>query len=320
MRQKMEEVQRQSPADQGADRARHIIQAAQAGAALQPVVRGFFDQTTFTVSYVVHDPATRGAAIIDPILDFDPAAGRISHTSADAIVDYIKGARLTIQWLLETHPHADHLSGARYLQEKLGGTIAIGREIVVVQQYFGRIFNSGADFAHDGSDFDRLLMDGEAIRIGSLEGTVLHVPGHTPADVAYVIGDAVFCGDTLFMPDSGTARTDFPGGDARQLYRSIRRLLHLPEGARLFVCHDYSAPGREGFAWETTISAQRKSNVHIHDDIDEDAFVAMRTARDRTLAMPRLLLPSLQVNIRAGRLPAPEDNGTRYLWLPLDAL
>jgi glyoxylase-like metal-dependent hydrolase (beta-lactamase superfamily II) len=285
-----------------------------------PIVRGFFDAATFTVSYVVHDPVTRVAAIIDSVLDFDPASGRTSHGSAQAIVDYVKARGLTVEWLLETHVHADHLSAAPWLQAQLGGKLAIGCHITTVQDTFGKLFNAGSAFERDGSQFDRLFDDGDTFQLGSIRATALAVPGHTPADLAFVIGDAVFTGDTLFMPDFGTARADFPGGDARRLYRSIRRLLALPREARLFLCHDYKAPGRDVFRWETTIGAQRDGNVHVHDGIDEDAFVAMRTDRDRTLDMPRLILPSIQVNMRGGRLPEPEDNGTRYLKIPLDAL
>lgn len=283
-------------------------------------VRSFFDEATFTVSYVAHDPATNHAAIIDSVLDYDPASGRTSFKSADAILAYIQQENLTVEWLLETHAHADHLSAAPYLQAKLGGKLAIGAEIVSVQKIFGKLFNAGTEFARDGSDFDRLFKDGDHFQIGTLPAMALHVPGHTPADLAYVIGDAVFCGDTLFMPDYGTARADFPGGDARQLYRSIRRLLSLPEAARLFLCHDYKAPGRDDYAWETTIGAERAGNIHVHDGVSEDEFVAMRQARDATLAMPRLIMPSVQVNMRGGHLPPPEENGIRYLKIPLDAV
>lgn len=302
------------------ERATAIIDAAQGGSATVPVVRSFFDEPTNTVSYVVHDPSTRKAAIIDSVLDFDAAAGRTSTKSADAIIAYVESETLSVIWLLETHAHADHLSAAPYLKDRLGGTLAIGREIIHVQKVFGKIFNEGSDFARDGSEFDHLFYDGDRFRIGELEAVVLHVPGHTPADLAYVIGDAVFTGDTLFMPDYGTARADFPGGDSRQLFRSIRRLMALPAEARLFLCHDYKAVGRDRFAWETTVGAQRTGNVHVHDGVDEDDFVAMRDARDATLSMPKLILPSIQVNIRGGHLPAPESNGTRYLKIPLDVL
>lgn len=299
-----------------------IIQAIsrQVGNAPRPVVESFFDEATFTASHVVHDPATMRAAIVDSVLDFDPAAGRTSFASADAIIAYVEEKGLAIDWLLETHAHADHLSAAPYLQSKLGGQIAIGRAILAVQNVFGKMFNEGTEFARDGSQFDRLFDDGDIFAIGSIPAMALHVPGHTPADLAYVIGDAAFVGDTLFMPDYGTARADFPGGDARTLYRSIRRLLTLPGETRVFLCHDYKAPGRDQFVWETTIAAERTANVHVHDGVDEDAFVTMREARDATLDMPRLILPSIQINMRGGHLPEAEDNGVRYLKLPLDVL
>lgn len=286
----------------------------------KPVIRTFFDEPTFTATHVVHDPVSRRAAIIDSVLDFDQAAGRTSHGSADALIAYVREQDLTIEWLLETHAHADHLSDAPYLQQQLGGTLVIGREIVTVQNVFASVFNEPASFARDGSQFDRLMDDGETFAIGDLAAIALHVPGHTPACLAYVIGDAVFVGDTLFMPDYGSARADFPGGDARTLHRSIRRLMQLPAETRVFLCHDYKAPGREDFVWETTIGAERAENVHVHDGISEDAFVAMREARDQTLGMPRLILPSIQVNIRAGHLPEPEANGVSYLKLPLNLL
>ncbi len=286
----------------------------------KPVIRTFFDEPTFTATHVVHDPVSRLAAIIDSVLDFDQAAGRTSHGSADALIAYVREQDLTIEWLLETHAHADHLSDAPYLQQQLGGTLVIGREIVTVQNVFASVFNEPVSFARDGSQFDRLMDDGETFAIGDLAAIALHVPGHTPACLAYVIGDAVFVGDTLFMPDYGSARADFPGGDARTLYRSIRRLMQLPDETRVFLCHDYKAPGRETYVWETTIGAQRTENVHVHDGISEDAFVAMREARDQTLGMPRLILPSIQVNIRAGHLPEPEANGVSYLKLPLNLL
>ncbi|GHH25301.1 hypothetical protein GCM10008023_38510 [Sphingomonas glacialis] len=284
------------------------------------VVRSFFDQPTNTASYVAHDPTTRRAAIIDSVLDFDAAAGRTDTASADAIIAYVRDEELGIDWLLETHAHADHLSAAPYLQKALGGALAIGREILRVQDVFGKIFNEGTDFARDGSEFDRLFDDGDRFAIGSIPAIALHVPGHTPADMAYVIGEAVFTGDTLFMPDYGSARADFPGGDARQLYRSIRRLLTLPAETRLFLCHDYKAPGRDRYAWETTVGAQRTGNVHVHEGVGEDEFVTMRMARDATLSMPKLILPSIQVNMRGGHLPEPEANGTRYLQIPLNVL
>ncbi len=293
------------------------VSAAQRGV---PMIRAFFDEPTNTVSYVVHDPETRRAAIIDSVLDYDPASGRTSCASADAIIAYIAEQALGIDWLLETHAHADHLSAAPYLQQKLGGKISIGEHIITVQGVFGKLFNAGSDFQRDGSDFDQLWKDGDHFQIGNLDVTVLHVPGHTPACIAYVIGDAAFVGDTMFMPDYGTARADFPGGDARTLYRSARRLLALPPETRLFMCHDYLPAGRDAYVWETTVAAERAANIHIHDGISEDEFVAMREARDATLAMPRLILPSVQVNMRAGHMPAPEENGVTYLKIPVNAV
>lgn len=285
-----------------------------------PVVRTFFDEPTFTATHVVHDPATKRAAIIDSVANFDQPSGRITHVSADAVIAYVRAEGLTVDWLLETHAHADHLSDAPYLQDHLGGTIMIGRDILTVQGVFGTIFNEPDSFARDGSQFDRLIQDGEPFTLGNIPALALHVPGHTPACMAYVIGDAVFVGDTLFMPDYGTARADFPGGDARTLFRSIRRLMQLPDETRVFLCHDYKAPNRDTFVWETTIGAERTGNVHVHSDVSEDDFVKMREARDATLGMPRLILPSIQINIRAGHLPKPEDNGSRYLKLPINVL
>jgi len=303
--------------------SRAIEQIRSARMEIQPermVVASFFDETSSTASHLVHNPVTGRAAVIDSVLDFDQASGRTGTASADVILAHVQQSGLTIEWLLETHAHADHLSAAPYLQQQAGGKLGIGRGIVTVQQAFGKIFNAGTEFARDGSEFDRLFDDGDGFLVGDIPATVLHVPGHTPADVAYVIGDVVFTGDTLFMPDYGTARADFPGGDARQLHRSIRRLLSLPGETRLFLCHDYKAPGRDRFVWETTVSAERAGNVHVHDGIGEDEFVAMRTGRDAALAMPKLILPAVQVNMRAGRLPPPEANGTRYLKLPIDVL
>ena len=285
-----------------------------------PRVEAFFDEPTYTVSYVVSDAQSGKAAVIDSVWNFDQASGRTSFESASAVIDYVTREGLEIDWILETHAHADHLSAAPYLQEKLGGQLAIGREIVTVQGVFGKIFNEGTEFARDGSQFDRLLDDGDVLMIGDIPLIALHVPGHTPADLAYVVGDALFTGDTLFMPDYGSARADFPGGDARRLYRSVRRLMQLPDQTRVFLCHDYKAPGRDAFVWETTMLAQRTGNVHIHEGVDEDQFVEMRTQRDATLGMPKLILPSLQVNIRAGHLPPPEPNGVRCLKLPVDQL
>ncbi|MFP5455250.1 MAG: MBL fold metallo-hydrolase [Alphaproteobacteria bacterium] len=300
--------------------AASIIDEARCGDMPRPVVTAFFDEPTNTASYVVHDPVTKAAAIIDSVLDFDAAAGRTDHGSADQIIAHVRQEGLTVEWLLETHAHADHLSAAPYLQERLGGKLAIGREIVTVQNVFGKIFNEGTAFQRDGSQFDQLFDDGDGFQVGSIRAVALHVPGHTPADLAYVIGDTVFTGDTLFMPDYGTARADFPGGDARQLYRSIRRLMDLPRETRAFLCHDYKAPGRDSYVWETTIGQERDSNVHVHEGVGEDEFVEMRTQRDATLSMPKLILPSIQVNMRGGHLPEPEDNGTRYLKIPLDAV
>lgn len=293
------------------------VRAAQSGVT---VIKAFFDEPTFTVSYVVHDPQTLRAAIVDSVLDYDPASGRTSRASADAIIAYVRENALSVDWLLETHAHADHLSAAPYLQKELGGKIAIGKHIATVQQVFGTVFNAGPEFRRDGSDFDALFADGDTFKIGNLDVTVLHVPGHTPACIAYVIGDAAFVGDTMFMPDYGTARADFPGGDARRLYQSARRLLSLPPDTRLFMCHDYLPEGRTAYIWETTVAAERRANIHIHDGVSEDEFVAMREARDKTLAMPRLILPSVQVNMRAGHMPPPEDNGMTYLKIPVDAL
>lgn len=303
--------------DSALQAARSQIAAAQAGV---PQIKAFFDAATFTVTYVVHDPESRHAAIIDSVLDYDPASGRTSFSSADAVIAYVEEKELAVDWHLETHAHADHLSAAPNLQQKLGGKIAIGEHIVAVQEVFGKLFNAGSDFERDGSDFDHLWKDGDQFKIGNLDVTVLHVPGHTPACIAYVIGDAVFVGDTMFMPDYGTARADFPGGDARTLYQSARRLLSLPPETRLFMCHDYLPAGRTEYVWETTVGAERAANVHIHDGIVEDDFVAMREARDKTLAMPRLILPSVQVNMRAGHMPPPDDNGVTYLKIPVNAV
>ena len=282
-------------------------------------VQAFFDPATYTVSYLVCDPARCEAAIVDPVLDFDPKSGRTATHSADAILTAAAAAGLHIRWILETHAHADHLSAAQYLKAKTGAPVVIGAAIAQVQVVFRAVFNEPG-IAADGRQFDRLVKDGEKLPLGSLEFEVLHTPGHTPACVTYRIGDAAFVGDTLFMPDYGTARADFPGGDARTLYRSIRRILALPPATRLFMCHDYKAPGRESFAWETTVAEERARNVHIHDGVGEDEFVHMREARDKTLDMPALILPSIQVNMRAGNWPMPEANGTVYLKLPVNAL
>ena len=282
----------------------------------QPRVHAQFDEATHTVSYVVWDPATRRAAIIDPVLDYDHRTGRVSHRSADDLLGFVADQGLSVDWVLETHAHADHLSAAPYLKEKTGAPIGIGARITEVQRTFAPVFGLD-DVSGDGREFDRLFRDGEIIALGGLQVEVMHTPGHTPACVSYRIGEAVFVGDTLFMPDYGTARADFPGGDARTLYRSIHRLLALPDATRLYLCHDYKAPGRDHFAWETTVGEEKTRNIHVGGGVDEASFVAMREARDATLAAPVLLLPSLQVNIRAGRLPDPDRDGRRFLRIPL---
>ncbi|HZP08479.1 MBL fold metallo-hydrolase [Methyloceanibacter sp.] len=281
-----------------------------------PTIKAFFDERTNTISYLVADPATRRAAIVDPVLDYDHASGKAATKSADAILKEAEALGLTIDWVLETHAHADHLSGAPYIKLKTGAKVGIGEHIRDVQKIFRPVFNA-TDVKGDGSEFDRLFADGERFNLGAIEVEVMHVPGHTPADIAYRIGDAVFVGDTLFMPDFGTARADFPGGNARALYRSIKRLLSLPPKTRLFMCHDYKAPGRDHYAWETTVAEERASNRHVKDGISEDEFVAMREARDSTLAAPELLMPSIQVNMRAGKLPPADENGVRYLKIPV---
>ncbi|HSP32426.1 MAG TPA: MBL fold metallo-hydrolase [Halomonas sp.] len=283
-----------------------------------PIVTHFFDEPTNTFSYVVQDPDSSACAIIDSVLDFDYAAGQTDVRSADAIVAFIRNHHLNVAWILETHVHADHLSAAPYLHHKLGGKTGIGAKIVEVQEIFGKAFNAGTDFARDGSQFDALFEEGDVFSIGGLQGKVLHTPGHTPACLTYVIGDAAFVGDTLFMPDYGTARCDFPGGDARTLYHSIQKVLALPEHTRLFLCHDYKAPGRETFQHETSVFEQCRANVHVHEGISEDEFVKMRTERDATLGMPKLIIPSVQVNMRAGELPPAEENGTVYLKVPIN--
>jgi len=287
---------------------------------MRPEVTGFFDEDTFTVSYVVADPASSACAIVDSVLDFDPASGRTSRKSADRIIAFIRRKELKPGWILETHVHADHMSAAPYLRKELGGRIGIGFNVTVVQNTFGKVFNVEPEFKRDGSQFDHLFADNEAFKIGGVDAKAMYTPGHTPACMTYLIGDTAFVGDTMFMPDYGTARCDFPGGDARQLYRSIRKILALPPQTRLFMCHDYKAPGRDEYRWETTVAAERADNVHVRDGISEDEFVAMRQKRDATLSMPRLILPSVQVNMRAGDLPPPEASGIRYLKLPVDAL
>jgi len=285
----------------------------------QPHVHGLFDPATWTVTYVVHNGPGSEAAIIDSVLDYDPKSGRTEHTSADKVIDYVRTHQLKVQWILETHAHADHLSAAPYLRSQLGGKIGIGGNITTVQKVFKGVFNLEQDFKEDGSQFDHLFQEGERIPLGELQGDVLLVPGHTPACAAYRFGDAVFVGDTLFMPDVGTARCDFPGGDAHALYASTRKLLSLPPQTRLFMCHDYPPNNRE-VAFESTVAEQRANNIHVHDGVSEDEFVAMRTQRDATLEMPTLILPSVQVNIRAGEMPPKEDNGVAYLKIPLNAL
>jgi glyoxylase-like metal-dependent hydrolase (beta-lactamase superfamily II) len=287
--------------------------------AQQPDVTGFFDADTNTISYVVKDPASAHCAIIDAVMDFDYAAGHIGTASADRLVTFIRANGLTLDWLIETHAHADHLSGAPYIQARLGGKIGIGEHIREVQDVFGKVFNEGTEFQRDGSQFDRLFHDGDTYSIGSLTTRVIHTPGHTPACTTHVVGDAAFVGDTLFMPDGGTARADFPGGDARTLYRSIKRVLALPPETRLFMCHDYGPGGRE-IRWETTVARERADNIHVRDGIGEDEFVALRTARDKTLGQPKLIIPSLQVNMRAGHLPPPDAAGRQFLKVPVNGL
>lgn len=286
---------------------------------LRPEVEGFHDKDTGTVTYIVADPSTGRAAIIDPVLDYDPKAARTSTRSADAVIARVKEHGLAIDWLLETHVHADHLSGLDYVKRALGGHTGIGARIGKVQEVFKDIFGFEREFQPDGSQFDHLFEDNETFTLGNIGARVLHTPGHTPACVSYLIGDAVFVGDTLFMPDGGTARADFPGGDAATLYRSIHRVLDLPPATRMFICHDYSPGGRPP-AWETTVAEQREKNIHVHDGIDEAAYVALRTSRDKTLSMPVLIIPSVQVNIRAGELPEVAPNGIRYLRVPLNVL
>ncbi|MDX1458002.1 MAG: MBL fold metallo-hydrolase [Marinobacter sp.] len=283
-----------------------------------PLVQHFFDEPTNTFSYVVSDPDSNACAIVDSVLDFDYAAGKTDVRSANEIIHYIREKNLKVEWILETHVHADHLSAAPYLHAELGGKTGIGAHIVEVQEIFGKAFNAGTEFARDGSQFDALFNEGDRFRIGNLEGRVLHTPGHTPACLTYVIGDATFVGDTLFMPDYGTARCDFPGGDARTLYQSIQKVLALPPETRIFLCHDYKAPARDEFQHMTTVAEQRRNNIHVHEGISEDDFVKMRTERDATLDMPRLILPSVQVNMRAGHMPPAEDNGQVYLKVPVN--
>lgn len=287
---------------------------------MQPDVKAFFDTATNTVSYVVRDPEGTAAAIVDSVLDFDYASGQTDTRSADAIIAHVKEAGLRVEWILETHVHADHLSAAPYLQEQLGGKIGIGDQITVIQDTFGKVFNEGTAFQRDGGQFDALFRQGDSFQIGQMRGDVLHTPGHTPACLTYVIGDAAFVGDTLFMPDFGTARCDFPGGSASDLYDSVQKILALPEKTRIFVGHDYCAPGREEFAWESTVGEQKARNVHIGNSASRDEFVAMREARDETLGMPKLIVPSLQVNMRAGHMPEADEKGDVFLKVPVNKL
>jgi glyoxylase-like metal-dependent hydrolase (beta-lactamase superfamily II) len=286
---------------------------------IHPDITGFFDRDTSTISYVVKDPASSACAIIDAVMDFDYASGRMSTVSADRLIAHITSSGLTLEWLIETHAHADHLSGAPYIQEKLGGKIGIGEHICTVQDVFGKVFNEGSEFQRDGSQFDQLFRDGDRYSIGGMSVHVMHTPGHTPACTTHVMGDAAFVGDTLFMPDGGTARADFPGGDARILYRSIKRVLALPAATRLFMCHDYGPGGRE-IAYETTVATERAENIHVRDGVTEDEFVALRTTRDKTLPQPKLIIPSLQVNMRAGHLPPPDQSGRQFLKVPINGL
>ena len=287
---------------------------------MKPSVKGFFDSETYTVTYVVTDPTGNTCAIIDPVLDFDQASGRTSTGSADRVLEFIDSNGLEVSWILETHVHADHLSAAAYLKSKTGGRTGTGRFITGVQATFKDIFKLGDEFMPDGEQFDCLLDDGELLDLGTMEIRVMHTPGHTPSCVTFVVGDAVFVGDTLFMPDYGTARADFPGGDAAQLYRSIRQILSLPAATRVFLCHDYKAPGRDIYQWETTVEMQRASNIHIHDGIDEQAFVEFRSRRDSELGMPKLIVPSIQVNIRAGDMPPADESGVVFMKLPVNEL
>lgn len=287
---------------------------------MHPAVHAFFDESTNTLTYVVQEPGGQACAVIDSVLDFDYASGRTDTRSAEAVESFIRERGLDLQWILETHVHADHLSAAPWLQERLGGLIGIGERITVVQETFGKVFNEGTRFRRDGSQFDRLFRDGDSFMIGGMRGDVMHTPGHTPACLTYVIGDAAFVGDTLFMPDFGTARCDFPGGSAATMFDSVQRILALPDSTRIFVGHDYKAPGRDAYAWESTVGEQRSRNVHVGAGKSRDDFVALRNARDATLAMPRLIIPSLQVNMRAGHLPEPEENGKSYLRVPINGL
>ncbi len=288
--------------------------------AMKPDVQGFFDTRTNTISYVVADPKTKQCAIIDSVMDFEPNGGAIYFEGADAVIAYVKEKGYTVQWILETHVHADHLSAAPYLKEKLGGTMAIGKYIVDVQNIFGKVFNEGTEFQRDGSQFDRLWSDGDEFMLGSIPAFVMHTPGHTPADMVYVIGDAVFAGDTLFMPDFGTARCDFPGGSPDEMYKSVQKIFELPDSMRMFMCHDYLPAGRTEYRWETTVGEQKKENVHLKEGTDPQRFTEMRTARDAKLAMPRLIIPSIQVNMRAGELPKDPSSGGPVLKTPINSV
>ncbi|WP_028913665.1 MBL fold metallo-hydrolase [Pseudorhodobacter ferrugineus] len=287
---------------------------------MKPLVHAFFDEATNTLTYVVREPQGSACAIIDSVLDFDYASGRTDTRSADAVIAFVQAEQLDLQWILETHVHADHLSAAPYIQERLGGKIGIGQQITVVQDTFGKVFNEGTRFQRDGSQFDQLFSQGDSLMIGQMRVDVMHTPGHTPACLTYVVGDAAFVGDTLFMPDFGTARCDFPGGSSATLFDSVQKILALPDATRIFVGHDYKAPGRDEFAWETTVGAQKALNIHIGAGKSKADFITMRNARDATLAMPRLIIPSLQVNMRAGQMPEAEDNGQVYLKVPVNGL
>ena len=285
-----------------------------------PDVSGFFDDATNTISYVVADPATNACAIIDSLLDYDQASGRTSTASAEKLIEFVSARSLSVEWIIDTHVHADHLTAAPFLREKLGGRTAIGERIADVQKVFSEIFNEGQSFHTDGSQFDHLFKDGETYELGSIKAIALHTPGHTPACMSHLIGDALFVGDTVFMPDFGTARCDFPGGDAGQLYDSIQTLFALPDETRMFLCHDYKAPGRNEFVWETSVGAQKRENIHVGGGVARDDFIKMRTARDATLSMPQLILPAVQINMRAGEMPPPEEGGKRFIKIPINGL
>ena len=287
---------------------------------MKPDVKAFFDEATFTISYVVTDPETKTCAVIDSLLDFDQASGRTNTKSADELIAWVKAEGLTCEWIIDTHVHADHLTAAPYIKSQLGGVTAIGDQISVVQKVFKGIFNEGQKFHTDGSQFDHLFADGEIYKVGNIEAKAIHTPGHTPACMSHLIGDALFVGDTIFMPDFGTARCDFPGGDAGTLYDSVQKLFALPDETRMFLCHDYKAPGRDYYHWESTVGEEKAKNIHVKEGTSKEEFIKMRTERDATLAMPKLILPSVQINMRAGNMPEPEDNGQRYMKLPINAL